>query len=660
MAITSQPPLLTWNHTAQDISQLTEQAIDTYKSAMDDVAGLDAKDCDFQSVALEDANMRFTNLTGQLMCYKDVSPSQELRDASSKAESRIDIFKVEASMRLDVFNAKIAAEKNIKKSGLWDRLSSEEQRLVEKMILDGKRLGLALSEEKIAKMTALKKELSQVCSEYGQYCNEQNGSILFTEEELKGVPKEELAGYTKSAEGDNVVYTVTYRGLDIFSIFGYAENPETRKKASEGWQSRLAIELRQKIGNLLGYNTWADYVTEVRMAKTGKAVQDFLDDLIEKLNPVGTKNIEALLELKKKEHAEKGLPFDGKFYIWDHFYYKNKFIKQTLDLDTNLIKEYFPVSTVVPSVLSIYRDMLGLRFEEIKDASTWDPEVQTFFVWEKDSNDETGFVGYFYLDLYPRPGKYTHNSVWPLLSSYELPDKNWAGPVIAMVANLAKPTPERPALLRHQEVWTFFHEMGHIFHHLLSRTKFSRFHGLHTAHDFGEAPSQMLENWCWDSRVLEKLSSHYETQKPLSPELIQSLVKSRYAITGLFYLQQVFFSKFDLLVHIDPIYEDYTHLWNSLRKKIYLHEYDKETPGHAAFQHLMEGYDVGYYRFYAFLTVSSETIFKADPFDPAQGKRYRDIILRPGGSRDEMDFLQEFLGRPPNNEAFLRQILGTV
>lgn len=150
--------------------------------------------------------------------------------------------------------------------------------------------------------------------------------------------------------------------------------------------------------------------------------------------------------------------------------------------------------------------------------------MQQFSVWEKDAKDESGFIGYCYLDLYPREAKYSHAAVWPLLSGFDKEDKSRNYPLAAMVANLAKSTSDKPALMRHDDVVTFFHEMGHVFHGLLSKTKYSRFHGTSVARDFVEAPSQMLENWCWEPKVLEKMSSHYETKQPLSPELIKKLV----------------------------------------------------------------------------------------------------------------------------------------
>jgi Zn-dependent oligopeptidase len=215
-----------------------------------------------------------------------------------------------------------------------------------------------------------------------------------------------------------------------------------------------------------------------------------------------------------------------------------------------------------------------------------------------------------------------------------------------MVANLAKPTPGVPALMRHDDVVTFFHEMGHVFHSLLSRTRYLRFHGTQVARDFVEAPSQMLENWCWEPKVLERMSSHYKTGAPLSDELIDRIVKSRYVNVGLFYLRQLFFAKFDLLIHsthADPSKTNYTTLWNELRTDIAFLHGKVDTPGHGAFGHLMGGYDAGYYGYTYSLVFAADmykTVFKASPLDPEKGRHYRESILLPGGSREETKSLE--------------------
>jgi len=570
-------------------------------------------------------------------------------------------------MRLDVFQAKQAAEENIKQSKV--KLSDEEARLVEKMILDGKRAGLALPREKREELMRLQKELSQTCLQFSKNFNEEDGFVSFTLKELKGVPIDVISGYTKRTEGDNELYDVTFKTPDIFPVFKFAENPETRRIAYEQREDRLkintpllskALGLRRQIAELLGYDNWADYVTEVKMVKNSRSVMDFLADLEQKLRPVGLKNRETLLAMKLKEHKEKGYPFDGEFYVWDYNYYDRKYIEQSLDLDDQLVKEYFPVSVVVPAILDIYQSLLGVRFVEMK-GETWHPEVQQFSVWESDAKDESGFVGFCYLDLFPRASKYSHAAVWPLLPGYERADGKRSFPLAAMVANLAKPTPQKPALMRHADVVTFFHEMGHVFHGLLSQTKFSRFHGTSVARDFVEAPSQMLENWCFEPEVLKRMSSHYEKNEPLSPELIDKVIKSRYVNVGLFYLRQLFFANFDIKVHTAKSATDETLLWNKMRESISLVKGGKPTAGQATFNHIASGYDAGYYGYMYSLVFASDmyaTVFKKDPLDPALGQRYRDSILKPGGSREELLSLKEFLGREPNSEAFVEELFG--
>ncbi|KAJ3573206.1 hypothetical protein NP233_g2580 [Leucocoprinus birnbaumii] len=640
-----------WNHSAEDITRLTQKAIDADRATLDKVGALDAKDCNFDSVftTLAYAETEIDAITEPLAFYQNVSTSKELRDASNDAEALVRNYGVESSMRLDVFKAKVAAKENLQKSGEWEKLSPEQQ-----------------SREKLKE---LKKDLSKTCLDFSKNFNEEKSVITFTLEELKGVPSDVISGYTKRTEDGKDVYDVTYKTPDIFPIFKFAENPVTRQRAQEGYESRLsnnvplldkALELRREIAKLLGYNTWADYITEVKMIKSGDGIKDFLNDLESKLRPVGEKELKILLAMKEKEHKEKNMPFDGNFYIWDYRYYDRKYIEETLSLDDMLVKEYFPVSVVVPTILQIYQDMLSVKFVEI-ETSTWHPDVQKFAVWEKDAKDESGFVGYCYLDLFPRESKYSHAAVWPLLPGYELANGKRSYPTTAMVANLAKPTGEKPALMRHDDVVTFFHEMGHVFHGLLSRTRYARFHGTSVARDFVEAPSQMLENWCWEPKVLEKMSSHYQKKEPLGADLIEKIIKSRYVNVGLFYLRQLFFAKFDYKVHTDKDKADYTQLWNNMREQVSLVKYKLAAPGQGTFGHITGGYDAGYYGYTYSLVFAADmysTIFKADPLDPGRGNRYREEILLPGGSREETDSLKEFLGRPPNSEAFLKELFG--
>ncbi|PCH40126.1 zincin [Wolfiporia cocos MD-104 SS10] len=668
-SLTPSQASLKWTHSPEEVLELTKEAIAKDRKIQDRIAALSPADCSFDSVlvVLADAEAHIDAIVEPLSFYQNVSASKELRDASNSAEVLVRDYGVESSMRLDVFQAKLAAEENIRKSG--KKLSPEEQRLVDKMILDGKRAGLALPEKEREELTKLKKEMSQAQLEFSKNFNEENSTISFTLEELEGVPADVISGYTKRSEGDKELYVVTMKTPDIIPLFKNAINPDTRRRAYGAYDKRLEVnepiltrilDLRRKIVALLGYPTWADYATEVKMAKNAQTVIDFLADLEQKLRPVGAQNRAVLLALKEEEHKTRGLPFDGEFFYWDYMYYERVLIERTLKLDEQKVKEHFPVSVVVPAIMEIYQNLLGVRFVEIK-GETWHPDVQQFAVWEDGGKDESGFIGYCYLDLFPREGKYSHAAVWPLLQGYTSADGKRSYPLAAMVANLAKPTPTTPALMPHKDVVTFFHEMGHVFHGLLSRTRFSRFHGTSVARDFVEAPSQMLENWCYEPVVLERMSSHYETKKPLPREMIDSLGKSRYVNVGLFYLRQLFFGKYDIKVHTDKEPTDYTTLWNEMREAITGIKYGPRAAGQASFGHIASGYDAGYYGYLYSLVFAADmyaTIFKQDPLDPKLGAKYREAILRPGGSRDELESLEEFLGRPPNSEAFIRELFG--
>ncbi|KAI0927259.1 hypothetical protein AcV5_010517 [Taiwanofungus camphoratus] len=641
-----------WTHSASDVLVLTKEAIRRDWELLNKVASLAPADCNFASVflALAEGEAQFDSVVEPLSFYQNVSPSKELRDASNEAEILVRDYGVEASMRLDVFKAKLAAEENIKTS-------------------DGKRAGLALPEKEREELTMRKKELSQACLEFSKNFNEENAVISFTLEDLRGVPSDVISGYTKRSKGDKELYDITMKTPDIFPIFKFAENPETRRLAYDAYEARLEINvpvfdrmlgLRRKIAPLLGYPTWADYITDIKMVKNAHGVTDFLEDLETRLVPLGEKEREVLLDLKKEEHSLKGLPFDGELYMWDYRYYHRRLIERTLQLDDQKVKEHFPVTTVVPAILDIYQNLLGVKFVEIQ-GETWHPDVQQFAVWENDAKDESDFVGYCYLDLFPRESKYSHAAVWSLLPGYTRSDGTRSAPLAAMVANLAKPTPAAPALMRHEDVVTFFHEMGHVFHGLLSKTRFARFHGTAVARDFVEAPSQMLENWCFEPQVLERMSSHYETKKPLSSEIIDKIIKSRYVNVGLYYLRQVFFAKFDILVHTDQDRTDYTALWHGLLESTMKLKAGQPRAGQGSFNHLAGGYDAGYYGYTYSLVFAADmyaTIFKQGPLDPARGARYREAILRPGGSREETESLKDFLGRPPNSEAFIRELFG--
>ncbi|KZV91237.1 zincin [Exidia glandulosa HHB12029] len=657
-----QPPQAAplWNHTPESLKAELDAVLASARSKLDAIVSLPPSERTFAALAELEATL--SSRGEPLTFYQNVSTDGELRDASEKAENALKEFGIEREMRVDLFEVlKDASTRTGPLSG-----DSEDARFVEKVLLEGKRAGLELPEEQRKELELLKKELSRLCVTFQKNYGQEKGKIAFSVEELEGVPPPVVSGYAKRE--DDAKCELTFRPPDIMPLFKYAKNPETRRKAWEAYESRVAVNeeifdsvlaIRRKIADLLGYDSWADYVTEVKMVKSAQGVHDFISDVESKLLPVGKRDREQLLALKEEEEGADST----EFYMWDWFYYDRLYVERTLDLDDALVKEYFPVEVVVPTIMKVYETMLGVEFvplsNDVDKGDVWHPDVQRFALWDSRGD---GFLGYAYLDLYPREAKFPHAAVWSLVPGFTRSDGSRSYPVCAMVANLAKSTPDRPALMTHASVVTFFHEMGHVFHNILSKTKYSRFDGTSVANDFVEAPSKMLENWCWVPSVLEKMSSHYKTKEPLPSELIEKIVKSRYVNVGMSMLRQLFLAKYDITVHTAKEPENYTKLWNRIREDTSLVKGPAiDAPGQAAFAHLMGGYEAGYYG-YTYSSVFAadmfRTVFAKDPLSPQAGRLYREEILRPGGSRDEMDSLKAFLGRPPNAEAFLEQLLG--
>src|ERR1700710_539547 len=284
-----------------------------------------------------------------------------------------------------------------------------------------------------------------------------------------------------------------------------------------------AIVLRDEAARLLGYPNWASFRIEDKMAKTPATVNEFLGDLRTQLAPGGVKETDHLKEIKAADLKTRGLEAtnDGNYYLWDSRFYGRMMIEKEFSIDEQKIAEYFPLQSTVEGMLNIFEQLFGFVFVEInsEDRSklspsgkaediTWHEDVQVFSVWD-DEEEGGGFVGYLYLDLHPRPGKYGHAANFSLQPGYILPNGTRRYPATALVCNFSKPTPTKPSLLKHDEVVTLFHELGHGIHDLAGRTKYSRFHGTSVVRDFVEAPSQMLENWCWTPSQLKSLSKHY-------------------------------------------------------------------------------------------------------------------------------------------------------
>ncbi|MEM7310329.1 MAG: M3 family metallopeptidase [Planctomycetota bacterium] len=554
------------------------------------------------------------------------------------------------------------AVKDVVDSGLAPQ--GEGGRYAERLLRDFRRAGMSLPKEKRDRLAAIDAELNEVGIEFGQNIAEDESAVLLAPEECFGVPVDVLASLPRLSG----LYVVEMKGSVVRPFWNLCEVESTRKKLSLTYARRAGqknvdvlekmIKLRAEKAQLLGYANTAEYATEIKMAATPDNVWAFYEELRPKLRKKAEQDFEEF-QNAKREHTGNA---DAKFEPWDFSFYLSWLSKEKYAVDREKVREYFPMERVVKGVFDVTQELFGLRFQEITDQAAergrliWHEDVKLYEVWD----DVTGeLLGEFYTDLHPRPGKYTHAAQFPLTMRKEWADGSVTRPLVALVCNFTKPTIDKPALLSHDEVETFFHEFGHCLHSILTEATYSEFSGTSVARDFVEAPSQMLENWIWDANVLSRFAKHYQTGETLPREILNGMIAAKNLGSGLSAEGQVFLGLMDFTYHTDADGELDT---TAVRTQVYADTrlFDA-TPGlysQAAFGHL-NGYHAGYYGYLWSLVYAQDMFsrFKADGImNKDTAREYRKRVLAKGGTAEALDLVKDFLGRDPSSDAFLRHL----
>ncbi len=638
--------------TPEQIEKGTDQAIGRARAVLDELA-TPKEPRTFENTLrpLDRINDILGHAFGDYGFMGYVHTDKAVRSAAKDAEEKTTKFGVELIFRDDL-NAAVQEFAATEEAA---SLEGERARFLEFVLRDLRRAGHELDPETRASVKVKTERLVELGVRFQQNIDEWEAWILCDRDGLDGLPDSYIDSL--DVDEDTGLYKVT---IDYPDMIPFLENA-TRRDLREQLRFKFntvavddnkkilteAVQLRQEIADAFGMPTWAHYVLEERMAKDPDRVSAFYDELLDPLTTRGKEEVAAIGELLRADTD------DDVVRVWDWSYYDTQQRKTDYGVDNFEVAQYFPLPAVLEGMFQLTSEVFGLEYVEIEDFDTWHEDVQLFAMTDKETGEE---LGRFYLDLFPREGKFGHAAEFPLIPSRRLEDGSYQNPVCAMVANFTKPTKETPSLLQHGEVETLFHEFGHVLHQNLGRTELARFSGTNVERDFVEAPSQIMEHWIWRADILRRFARHHQTGEPIPEELVNQLVAARNLNKGLFQLRQMQYGWWDQEIHrgserdLDAIYVE--------GSRISLLPHHEGTFPLASFGHLF-GYDAGYYG-YMWSEVFGDDMFsrfeEEGVTSPEVGLAYRRTILERGGTVDPDEMLAEFLGREPNNQAFLAKL----
>ena len=648
---------LRFDYTPQEISALEERAAKELDINLNFLAAIPADRRDFTNTvrALEDAYTSYWFVPKNLSLLSYFHQDSAVRDAAANLEAKGVDKKLSVFARKDVYKAlKEYAATN-------PQLNHEDMRLLSKWLERFERAGMALSEKDAEAYAKLNTERLNKITRYNVNLNNYKDELVVAREELDGLGETYINRLERTKDGK---YIVTLKYPDYNPFMSSAKSEKARKALQEKFARRGGkenvklledtVELRRKQAALLGFKRYPDYVLPVRMAKNYETLEAFLKNLQKEVTPLAQDEMKAYLKLQEETTGQQA----DEMTAWNLPYWSNQYKKKYYQVDDDKIKEYFPADKVISGMFEVFGNLFGITFIQA-DLPIWHPEVVVYQIKDKKTGE---LISNFYLDLFPRDGKYTHAATWSFVDRFELPDGHMQTPSVVIAANFTPAGKGMPSLLEHSEVETLFHEFGHVLQMSMATSKYATLTGDNVAWDYIEAHSQLLENWAWQPQVLKKISAHYKTGETLPDGLISSLVKSKNVGVAVAFLRQNFLGQYDLALHTAAKRVDSTKLYAQMMHNISGIPMTKGTYPQASFGHIMsltDPYDVGYY-VYAWSLVIAQDIFSRFEdeglFNAELGAKLRKYIYTPGTVYDENEMVEKFLGRPYNDKAFLKSL----
>ena len=545
-------------------------------------------------------------------------------------------------------------------------LTPEENCLLEKSYEGFVRSGALLDEAGKDRLRKLTEEASMLSLQFSQNVLKENKAYtlhITDEQQLDGLPNTAREAAHEAAKEHGLkgwVFTLDAPSYGPFMM--YSTQRELRKELYMARNTlcikdndtnnlelcKRLINLRREMAQLLGYDTFADYVMKHRMATKVENVYKLLNDLIEAYKP---KAIEEREEVEALAKEEEGAAF--KMEPWDLAYYSQLLKKKKYDLDPEMLRPYLELGNVIKGVFGLATRLYGITFKENKDIPVYHPDVKPYEGYDKDGS----YLAVLYVDFHPRKGKRDGAWMTEFQGQWIERDGTNVRPHASLVMNFSKPTEDKPALLRLGEVETFLHEFGHSLHGIFANTRFESLSGTNVGWDFVELPSQFMENFAVEKEFLRTFAFHYQTGEPMPDKLIEKVIASRNYGAATACLRQVSFGLLDMAYYTHK--EEFTEDIISFEKKAWapaiIDEQRMDTCMTVQFSHIMAGgYAAGYYcyKWAEVLDADAFSVFKKEGiFNQATAQRFRDNILSRGGTEHPMTLYKRFRGQEPTIDA---------
>jgi len=572
-----------------------------------------------------------------------VHPDPAVREAAERWTQEISQFATQLSLDRAVYDALSALDVTTE--------DAATQHYVARTLRDFRRAGVDRDPATRARVQALNDELTLVGQEFARNIQSDRRTVSLQPSELEGLPADYIAAHPAGADG-RVVLTTDYP--DYVPFMSYAKSGAAREAMYRAFRWRGVPEnlgvldrmlaRRHELATLLGYRSWAHYITEDKMIATDTAATEF----VQRIAGIAASRAQAdyAMLLARKQQDE---PAASEVFDWEKDYYDERVRAERFKVDSQAMRPYFQYERVKQGVLNITAKLFGVTYRRVEDAEVWAPDVETYDILENGVP-----LGRFHLDMHPRADKYKHAAEFGIRNGVvgrQLPEA-------ALVCNFPGGVTSDLSLMEHDDVNTFFHEFGHLLHALFAgRQRWIGVGGISTEWDFVEAPSQMLEEWAWDASVLRTFAHHHETGEPIPEELVLRARRAREFGKGIYVRQQMFYAMLSLRLHAnDASGVDTTATVRALQNEYSLFRYVDDTFFQASFGHL-DGYSAIYYTYMWSLVIAKDLFSRFRPenlLEPEVARLYRTHVLEAGGSAPAAELVQRFLGRPFSFAAYER------